>query len=378
MRALPSVREVLVRAHGELSPEVEGLARDALEAHARAETPWYLRLLVGMGAWIGSWFLLAFAFGFLALILSGAVEQAAVVMGAALVMAGVGLRRAGSGELVRQLSLVGSFTGQMMVIGGVGATSESVPASALTALVLCAILVVVFHDKVHRFASTVIATVALALLFWEVRLPFRSDILAIVLAAVPLVIWRFADPAWRQELAEMLDPIAYGAIVSLLVGLLVDAAIPLAGGLVDWRGPGLATVAAVTGALLWLTKDVFAEHGVGTGGPDVVLAGVALAVFAWLTRSTPALIATLLLIVLGFDRRRPLLMGLATAFFLGFGALYYYNLDMTLLAKSGVLVGSGLVCLGACAVIHFRAGRSGEPATKLDGPVGLGQTQETP
>jgi uncharacterized membrane protein len=52
------------------------------------------------------------------------------------------------------------------------------------------------------------------------------------------------------------------------------------------------------------------------------------------------------ILALGFHRRSDVLIGLAVAFLLGFGVLYYYDLKMSLLAKSLALVGSGLVLLG--------------------------------
>ena len=63
--------------------------------------------------------------------------------------------------------------------------------------------------------------------------------------------------------------------------------------------------------------------------------------------------------MLGFDRRNPLLIELAVAYLLVFGAMYYYSLDLTLLEKSGILVGSGALCLAVRALLGApRAARS--------------------
>jgi len=51
-------------------------------------------------------------------------------------------------------------------------------------------------------------------------------------------------------------------------------------------------------------------------------------------------------LALAFHRRSVVMLGLAVAFLIGFGVLYYYDLSLSLLAKSGALVGSGLVLLG--------------------------------
>jgi MFS family permease len=353
---VPSVRDILGRAAAaSLTPETEARVREALERHAAGHTPWYIRLLVGLGAWLGSWFLLAFAFMFLALILEGEVDRAAIAMGVCLVGFGVWLRHVASGELLRQLSLVASFTGQMLVVGGVGASSESLSAAATTALVLSILLLVAFPERVHRFVSTIVATVALDVLLWEGRVPYANDLLTIALAAVPLVAWRLADAETRERFGEALDPIAYGAVVSLLGGLAIDAVMSALGvHSREWSGPGLPALVAVAAALGGLAVAVCAGHGVPPPAVTPLAAVAIVMAFAWVTRSTPALAVTLLIIVVGFDRRRPLLIGLATIFFLGFGALYYYNLQMTLLEKSGVLIGSGVLCLATSALLRWR------------------------
>jgi uncharacterized membrane protein len=48
---------------------------------------------------------------------------------------------------------------------------------------------------------------------------------------------------------------------------------------------------------------------------------------------------------LGAHRRNALLFGLASLFLVFFGSHFYYTLSMSLLAKSGVLLGSGLLML---------------------------------
>lgn len=72
---------------------------------------------------------------------------------------------------------------------------------------------------------------------------------------------------------------------------------------------------------------------------------LALAVTAALTLRTPGIIAAAGVLGLVFHRRNVLLLGLGVTFLIGFGALYYYDLSLSLLAKSGALVGSGLALL---------------------------------
>jgi uncharacterized membrane protein len=60
---------------------------------------------------------------------------------------------------------------------------------------------------------------------------------------------------------------------------------------------------------------------------------------------TPGILAAIIVLTVGFWRGNLLLMGLATAFLAGFLTAYYYNLDFTLLVKSFILMGTGVLLL---------------------------------
>ena len=57
------------------------------------------------------------------------------------------------------------------------------------------------------------------------------------------------------------------------------------------------------------------------------------------------ILAAVIALLLGYWRANTLLMGLATVFLLFFLGAYYYNLDITLLNKSYILMGTGAVLL---------------------------------
>jgi len=111
--------------------------------------------------------------------------------------------------------------------------------------------------------------------------------------------------------------------------------------------------AGATLALLWLVQGVLAEHR--AGARDIVAVLAALLALSAVTWRTPAIGTTLFVMLLAFDRRSRASLGVAVAFFLVFGALYYYNLELTLMQKSGVLTASGALCLAAWAVLSQRA-----------------------
>ena len=108
-----TIRQVLRRLAPDvrLTPETETAVRAALQSRD-AGTPWYLRLLMAFGAWIGTWFLLGFVLGILAIPFGGRIEGTAMLIGLSLMGGGVALRRMSPHDFVNQLALVLSLTGK--------------------------------------------------------------------------------------------------------------------------------------------------------------------------------------------------------------------------------------------------------------------------
>ncbi len=113
----------------------------------------------------------------------------AIILGLGVMAGAVMLRRGVTGngvgaQFLRQLALVGCFCGQMLFIGGTGATTESTEAAAIAALIASAILIAVYPDRVQRFCSTVIAAGALLALIRE--MPYCADVMALLMAGSAL------------------------------------------------------------------------------------------------------------------------------------------------------------------------------------------------
>jgi len=108
-------------------------------------------------------------------------------------------------------------------------------------------------------------------------------------------------------------------------------------------GPG--TTVGITLAFMALVWKIIDEHGTShsSGQSFAALAGVAALGAGAL--SSPGIVAGAATLVLAFDRRNRVLLGLAVIFLLVFGSAYYYSLGLTLLQKSGVLVGSGFLLI---------------------------------
>ena len=227
-------------------------------------------------------------------------------------------------------------------------------------------------DALHRFLSALIGAVAFVAVVVDQRLAWGvdptaggldlavrgSDLAVLLVVAAAALAWRARAATADRTRSTVLEPVGYGLVAALLGLLLVDAMLGpwtawLAGGrrASDWQ-LGLLTTTGVAAALGLLLRGVLRERG-AAGEPVVAgLAGVVL--LAALTLPTPGIVAAVATLALGFDRRRPVLVGLAALFLVAFLALYYQSLRLTLLEKSGVLVASGALLLLARVYVTRR------------------------
>ena len=357
-----SIRRVLAEAMDRqlLPGGADDRARAALRDAAQDHVPWYLRVLIGGAAWVGAWFLLGTLLGVVGLAIGERIDAVAVVLGLILMPAGVVLRSTARGELQRQVSLVGVLTGQLLLVGGLGAISDSVTLAAAATIISSTILIAAFDDGVYRFGATLAIVTSVLIVAFDWRLPYAMGVVTAAMACLPLLIWRGAPHL--QAFHRQLDPVAW-ACATAACGLLalqavIDAVTGSSGyspAFIQMLLPKAWPLTAVFVLLLvWLAVQVARDHGAAPTEPAAAAAiGGALAIGS-LTLSTPAVSGAILLVMLGFDRRRVGLVGLAALFLVGFLGIYYYSLALSLLQKSAVLVASGAVCLAAAAFFRAR------------------------
>lgn len=350
MALKPSLRAIItgLQAEGALPPEAEARALAALEARqqALAGMPWFVRILTGFGAWVAALFLLAF----LSMGVVAGGDMGAIVLGLLLCAGATFLRRLGGNVFLTQLALATGLAGQLFAIGGVGALTDSVEAAAAFTVLLEAVLLLVYPDLIQRFLSALAASLALLLLLRLTAPAVLVDLTLVGLTVLAHLLFLHQGRLQRGRWGELVTPAAFGLVTTLFFVLLLRAWFH---GLYDdlFREssaelpPGVLTLglAAVT---LYTAWHILQEVGLEThDAAGVTLLG-ALVLVALLTLQTPGIIAAIGVLALGFHRRNVVLLGLAVVFVLTFGVGYYYNLQLTLLAKSLALLGSGLVLLG--------------------------------
>jgi hypothetical protein len=336
-----------LRAEGLAPTGADDAMRSALARSTEEQLPWYLRAVVGLGAWVATAFLLGFLFEID--VLKG--DTTRIIVGALLVSGAVWLRREETGEFLRQLAVAASLAGQGLVVFGIGEALHSPAAAGVTGVVLSVVLVWLMPDRLHRFLSAVIGSVAALAAVVDLGLPYGYEITTLALVALAAYIWRVGVRVRDERTAEMLEPVGYGLVVALFGVLLFgDSMVFSEVAREIHRGYrrsylGAITTVGITIALAALVSAILEEHRTPRGGKLWVVAIGAILLLGAATLSSPGIVAGATVLVLGFDRRNPVLIALAVMFLLVFGSVYYYSLSLTLLEKSGVLAASGVLLL---------------------------------
>lgn len=324
----------------DLTPWQRLLAANLVEGEAPIdEQPhWSSRFLLGMVGWLAALFLLFFLF----LAFEEFTREAnhALAMGAVLMVAALGLNRGA------RRSAKSSDLGDQFVLA---------LALAADAWLLYGLLDRIDLHSAPLWLGLCALSLAIAALFehWLVRL-FHSFAAAILLAlglaclglqllALPLVMaaltacWLLAE---RQPMRHQLyESLTLGLALSLLVlGRLHHPLWDGGSSVLDelghsrlplWSNP-LLCAALLLGVMVKLKLPLL------YGLPLVLLGAI-----------IPGMGAGALVLVLGFHAGSLGLMTLAGLLLLGFGSLYYYDLGLTLMTKSWLLLGSGALLLGA-------------------------------
>ena len=292
----------------------------------RDSTPVIVQLLVGAGAWIACG-CIVLGLGLADILENGA---ATALSGAALSGAALFLRRIRTGVFADSFSLCTGLTG--LVLFTVGLTdlaggSDLVP-GVISLTLAAAVLYVPFDSPMFRFLSVSSALVLLTVSMGE-ELGTESIHVLILLETLG------AGFIFTKLPQSLFRPLGYALAAAMPCTLLLT----LEHSLSAWP----AAIVQVC-AQLWLLN-----FALSTGQPRRVavlgLSGTAAALLGLL--SAPGILAAIGLIILGHLERDVLLRALGLLFLPVYLIAFYYNLDTSLLTKSGILIATGVILWAA-------------------------------
>lgn len=299
-------------------------------------TPWYVRWVVGIGAWITA---------IIMMVLGGAIvyvglelddEFALVVIGA--VYLGVGMwviRQHDRGVFMHQLAIATAAAGTGLVAGGMAAEAGELWIGFVLSLPLWALVTWGTSSRTLQFLVAAMALWFFSASLMEGRTPYLIDIASI---ATPAGLFLMLRPPQRNMVPTAIALILFFPVFSIVVA---DNSWWYRGRTI---GGTLAQVLHIT-LFLYLVYLHWERHvGQTVRAQVAVFAVVATAICVLLP---PGGSAAMLMLMLAFlVGSRPLaLAGMALQG--QFLIRYYYDLKMTLLDKSILLMAVGVLLLAA-------------------------------
>lgn len=306
------------------NPPSDGLAALIDETES---TPYVIRCLVGAGAWVSCW---CFVIGLLIL---GILDEgvSAIVWGILLSGATVFLHRSRTGVFAEQLSLSVAMTAVVMFTIGfadLDLMKGDLLGMGLAACFAVSVLYVPFDHPAFRFMSVAFALTLLSIGIGEdideeglhVMILLETIGAGIIFTKLPQSIFR---------------PLGYALAAAMLGTLLVT--------FLDEMSVWPAALVQVC-AQLWLLN-----FAMSTGQKRIpfVLGFSAAAAGLLGLLSAPGILAAIGVTILGHLERDYILRTLGLVFLPVYLVAFYYNLDTSLLAKSGILIASGAILWGA-------------------------------
>jgi hypothetical protein len=312
-------------------------------ASAPPAPPWPLRLIAGIGGFMGALMVLLFIGAGLGSLRLFDSAEAATVIGAGLCIAAWAAYRVARGAAAEQFALALSLAGQIAFAIGTVQLFRSGSAMVWWPLVALEVLLwLLVANAQHR---TLVGAAWVLFAALSCRSPLALALLSggVALLATLMAIGegRLAERGFGGAMAP--------GVFGLLVGLILTQ-LPWFALLMQLRGPSL-------GWLDWyaelpaLALAAWAAAGRAPAATRVAVLLLAVALGglgAWL----PGWVAALLLALLGLASGRPAWAVVAAAALMFAVSRYYYDLAVTLLQKAAWMAAAGLACLMLAAVIR--------------------------
>ncbi len=336
------INAVLDRLHGERLLTDRTMA-DTILAEMALVQPWYVRTMVGFGAWLASLMLIGFFTG-----IGIAFDGGYIVIGALLAGAGCYLRRNNDTDFMVQVSLAAALCGQALFAYG---CTEVLGVGSMKGLLLLTMVVStamywLFPDRTLRVLELLfIAAAAVASLYaWHLQ-EFVPVVGPLLVAA--MLFLQHHEAKWVVSgKSDLMRPAINGLMLAAF-GCLLMSAVYLLPELVQnlslYPRPWISTLLLGV-LLLYQGSRIWPVLFAGNRTAIFIGYGLTLAVIAaaW---ANPGLLLALIVVSAGTLAGSRSMVGAGIAFLVVFIAMYFYGIEVTMLTKSITLVGAGSVIL---------------------------------
>jgi len=307
---------------------------DSSTGVADRDLPWFVQVIIGLSAWVTAIVTVLFGGTVLEFLGIANLEQLPLaILGAGFLAAGLGLLRSGqAGVFLVQLAIALAAAGNAMIATGFGFQWELWPAAAVS-VVIAGLVIRTTSNRQLQFLSSLLAAGLVAVWLLDGNIAYCLDIAATGTLAGALILLYPPQKDLRPT-----------AVVLLLMVPLLSAIVDFDPGILAQESQG-GWIAKITSVAIFLWLMMLLWRRTTTRETRLQLAGFAVAAtmvsLALPAGGSAALVIMMLAYVLG---SRPLaLLGVLLQIWSLWR--FYYDLHMTLLAKSLVLVAVGTALL---------------------------------
>ena len=306
--------------------------------------PWYIRTMVGFGAWLASLLLIGFVAGF-----SLAMDVGYAFIGLALIVGAILVRRRFDSDFLIQCALATSLAGQALFAFGF---AESLGLDEFEifldfVLVVSSVLFFLFPDRIHRVIMVLLASSSLTMLFyvWEVNSlvpllgPAFTGALIFLHRQIPILV--------ASRYAALVRPLMNGLMLSAFGVLLISTVYVLPELGADFQfypRPWLSTI--LLGGLFLYVGTQIGKMVMDTANMTAppVFYGIMVVIIAcsW---AAPGLLLGLIVVMLGAASGSKTFIGAGIGFFAIFLTTYFYGIEVSMLTKSITLIATGFSIL---------------------------------
>lgn len=339
--------------------------RGLIDANALLETtsdssqqdnPWFLQALFGFSGLFASLFFV----GFLTLLLfeTHVFDSSVCLLLIGLVLSATGFtlfrnERLRDNAFVSSLAFAVSVAGQAYVAFALLNGDLYQPVDVWLFLMLQGFMTLVMSNRVYRLLSAMITLCCLVYLLSFYRVSEVSlGLLALIAIATNLQRYELLQRVpvkWRVSFADVLSAIAYASAVMLLTVSVYFIAAEYGGSFDNYDdhfiynyylAQGLLTLASLYAAYLILKR--YSVNILSKSGGLIICTIVVLGI---MSVYVSGLLATSLIIVIAMANSQRVLLGLGIFALVSYIFWYYYQLDTSLLVKSGSMLIIGIIML---------------------------------
>ncbi|MCP4321255.1 MAG: DUF4401 domain-containing protein [Psychromonas sp.] len=308
-------------------------------------SPWFIKLLLAFSGWFASLFI----FGFLLLSMHELMENstACLILGWSFIAVAYYLLKNNPHEFLEHLMLATSLAGQALVAWALFENellSDNLH-TWLVILLMQTVLSLFMPHYVHRVCCAFFASIALVISFHYLHISVSSSACLLFLVII-LVLNEWRAVKWQPAF----EAISYG-IILLLIPL--KASYALGYNLSYWLNNAKPTQfdthywgeLLLIVAMLYLLITLLQRSQQPFSHINRLAIIATTLCFCLLSLQASGLTVGLAILILGFSNSNKVLQGLGITALLYYISSYYYLLALTLLEKSGVLLGVGLFVL---------------------------------